>query len=117
MNLAIYGHKSILTQRITMSTPIHSEPLNEQVVEVSPLATIEDKGLPPLISQAVLASEEVLDRLAMARTRRIFRIELQKRWPCDMPGHGVCLRQADTDEHVPLSVRETEIWLDELVSN
>ena len=102
----------------TMSTSIHSEPLNEQVVKVSPPTTSEGEGLPPLISQAVLESEEEeLDRIAMARTRRIFRTKLQKRWPCDMPGHGVCLWQADADRHVPLSVRETDIWLDELVSN
>ena len=97
-----------------MSTPIDREPLNEQVIE----NTIDQSdALPPIISPAALLSEQELVRAVIVQEREDFRAKLQERWRCDMPGHGICLYQTGTEEHVPLSEGQIEIWINEWVSS
>ena len=96
----------------TMSIQSYKESLNNQVIQVS--ATSEVTLLPPLTSPAVLASE---NPTFIAWRRHDLRSKLQRRWPCNWPGHGVCLHEADTDEHFPLSKRQIEIWVSQLVSD
>ena len=97
-----------------MSTPIDSEPLNEQVIETT---IDQSEALPPLISPAALLSEQELFRVFRARERENFRARLQEAWHCNTPGHGICLYETDTEEHVPLSEGQIEMWIDEWVSS
>ena len=99
----------------TMSPPVHRDPLNEEDIEVSSPITNDVEELSRLMSTAALASEEELEEPTPTRDK--FRTKLQERWRCNTPHHGVCLSDADTGEHFPLSERQIKIWVNEWVSD
>ncbi|KAF8514111.1 hypothetical protein BU17DRAFT_94815 [Hysterangium stoloniferum] len=69
--------------------------------------------LPPLVSLGVLSWEEI-EQTIMTRMRERFRVKLRERWSCNEPGHNLCYRRHDDDQHIPLSPDHVEIWVDEL---
>ncbi|KAF8519226.1 hypothetical protein BU17DRAFT_90178 [Hysterangium stoloniferum] len=74
---------------------------------------IEDiEELPPLASPGVLSSEQ-RDEIIQGM-REIFREKLQERWGCDEPGHYLCYRAPDDEQHIQLSENHIEVWVDEL---
>ncbi|KAF8518860.1 hypothetical protein BU17DRAFT_66255 [Hysterangium stoloniferum] len=46
--------------------------------------------------------------------REIFRTKLRERWICYEPGHDLCYRAPDNDQHLLLSGNHVEFWVDEL---
>ncbi|KAF8518866.1 hypothetical protein BU17DRAFT_90671 [Hysterangium stoloniferum] len=94
--------------------------LNETTLRNHDMATAEtlQKGveeLPPLVSTGVfkLSSEEA-GQILETRVRERFRLKLRERWSCNEPGHDLCCRTLADHQHIPLSAKHVEVWVDEL---
>ncbi|KAF8518858.1 hypothetical protein BU17DRAFT_90661 [Hysterangium stoloniferum] len=67
----------------------------------------------PLVSPGELSSEE-LERMLEVRMREKFQLKLRERWSCTEPGHDLCYRAPDDDQHIRLSANYVEVWVDRL---
>ncbi|KAF8500003.1 hypothetical protein BU17DRAFT_102631 [Hysterangium stoloniferum] len=68
---------------------------------------------PPLLSRDELSSDQ-RDQIIKTGMREIFRTKLRERWSCTEPGHDLCYRAPDDDQHIPVFANYVEVWVDEL---
>ncbi|KAF8514123.1 hypothetical protein BU17DRAFT_94837 [Hysterangium stoloniferum] len=68
---------------------------------------------PPLLSRDELSSDQ-RDQIIKTGMREIFRTKLRERWSCTEPGHDLCYRAPDDDQHIPVFANYAEVWVDEL---
>ena len=75
--------------------------------------TFKVDNLLPSISRIGLSSEgprRTTEPKQLSRDE--FRAKLRERWSCDEADHDLCWRDADNNEHVPLSESQIEQWID-----
>ncbi|KAF8518859.1 hypothetical protein BU17DRAFT_90662 [Hysterangium stoloniferum] len=68
---------------------------------------------PPLDSPDELSSDQ-RDQIIKTRMTEIFRTKLRERWICYEPGHDLCYREPDNDQHLLLSANHVEFCVHEL---
>jgi hypothetical protein len=86
------------------------------VISISAVRLDDVAELPALITPAILTLAE-LDHVVETRTRHKFRSKLREQWTCNQPHHDICWQGPDNGDHIPLSDRDVEKWVDQLVSD